>query len=258
MFGLTCKSERAERVCRRLSCLHPTICQHLDTDHASYIELLRRLRALPGMNRVFIASGIRFDLAMRSPKFVRELAAHHTGGQLSVAPEHVCASVLRVMRKPGVESYEAFARLFEQESERAGKRQFLVPYFIVGHPGSTLSDTIELALYLKRNGLRPRQVQEFIPTPMTLATAMYHTGLDPMTLEPVHVVRGLRDKRMMKALLLYWDEAQWPLAREALVKAGRRDLIGSAPACLVPSRGSGESGTAQGSQRAAQRKSSRR
>ncbi|MBI5533482.1 MAG: YgiQ family radical SAM protein [Deltaproteobacteria bacterium] len=254
MYGLGCKSERAERVCRRLSCLHPTICQHLDTDHGDYIRLLRKLRAIPAVSRVYIASGIRFDLALRSPQFVRELAAHHTGGQLSIAPEHVCAPVLAAMRKPAVEQYERFAEMFHLESERAGKRQFLIPYFIVGHPGSTLEDTIELALYLKRNELRPRQVQEFIPTPMTLATAMYHTGLDPMTLRPVQVVRGLRDKRMMKALLMYWDEAQWPLAREALAKAGRKDLIGNAPACLVPSRVDTSSAKVKGLQRSSRQR----
>jgi uncharacterized radical SAM protein YgiQ len=234
MYGLGCRDPEAQRMCRRLSCLHPKVCRLLGTDHGEYVRLLRRMRAVQGIKHVLIASGVRYDLALRSPGFVKELAAHHTGGQLSVAPEHVDEAVLATMRKPGIAAYEKFRDAFVLESERAGKKQFLVPYFIVGHPGSTLRDTIELALYLQRNGLRPRQVQEFIPTPMTLATAMYHTGLDPMSMRSVPVVRGLRDKRMMKALLLYWDREQWPLAREALLKAGRKDLIGSGPHCLIP------------------------
>jgi len=210
------------------------VCRLLRTDHGEYVRLLRRVRAVPGIKHVLVASGVRYDLALRSPAFIKELASHHTGGQLSVAPEHVDDAVLQVMRKPGIGEYEKFCDQFTLESQRAGKKQFLVPYFIVGHPGSTMRDCIELALYLKRNGLRPRQVQEFIPTPMTLATAMYHTGLDPMTMRAVPVVRGLREKRMMKALLLYWDREQWPLAREALSKAGRKDLIGNDAHCLIP------------------------
>jgi uncharacterized radical SAM protein YgiQ len=237
MYGLGCGEPAAERACRRLSCLFPAICQQLRTDHGRYIELLRKVRSATGVKHAFVASGVRYDLARCSPAFIRELAAHHTGGQLSVAPEHVAPHVLRAMRKPGVEHYEAFDRSFAAESQRAGKQQFLVPYFIVGHPGSTLRDTLELALYLKEKGLRPRQVQEFIPTPMTLATAMYYTGLDPMTGEPIAVVRGLREKKLMKALLMYWDEAWWPLAREALAKAGRADLVGRGPGCLVPGDG---------------------
>src|SRR6185503_16526123 len=151
-------------------------------------------------------------------EFIRELAAHHTGGQVSVAPEHTDPEVLKRMKKPGIESYERFAGAFCQASEAAGKEQYLVPYFITGHPGSTLKDTIELARYLKRNDLRPRQIQDFIPTPMAIATTMYYTGIDPLTGEPVYTARELREKRMMKALLFWWDEAQYPLAREALRK----------------------------------------
>jgi len=186
---------------------------------------------------VLIASGIRHDLALRSPEFVRELAAHYTGGQLSVAPEHADAGVLRAMRKPSFDSYQRFEAAFQAQSNRAGKQQFLVPYFVVGHPGSGLSDTIELALRLKAMGIRPRQLQEFIPTPMTIATSMYYTGLDPISAEPVKVVRDLRDKRIMKALLMYWDPCSWALAREGLRKAGRSELIGSGPGCLVPATG---------------------
>jgi radical SAM superfamily enzyme YgiQ (UPF0313 family) len=188
-------------------------------------------------SRVFVASGVRYDLAERSPEFVRELAQHHTGGQLSVAPEHNNPRVLEKMKKPGIESYERFAETFCRASEKAGKEQYLIPYFITGHPGSTLADTVELALYLKRKGMRPRQVQDFIPTPMSMATSMYYTGLDPFTQEPVHTAHELREKRLMKALIFYWDPKQQPLAREALRRAGRGDLIGRGPHCLVPPEG---------------------
>jgi uncharacterized radical SAM protein YgiQ len=234
MYKMACKDERIEKACRRLSCVHPKVCENLVTDHEPLIDLLQAVRKEKGVKRAFIASGIRYDLAERSPEFVRELAEHHTGGQISVAPEHNDPEVLKRMKKPGIESYERFAETFCQASESAGKDQYLVPYFITAHPGSTLKDTITLARYLKQNGMRPRQVQEFIPTPMAVATAMYHTGIDPLTNEPVAVVRDLREKRMMKALILWWDETQWPLAREALKKAGRRDLIGRGPDCLIP------------------------
>jgi uncharacterized radical SAM protein YgiQ len=237
MYKMTCKDERTESACRRLSCVHPGICKNLVTDHQPVIDLLRKVRAVPGVNRVFVASGVRYDLAERSPEFVRELAAHHTGGQLSVAPEHNNPRVLEKMKKPGIESYERFAETFCRASEKAGKEQYLIPYFITGHPGSTLADTVELALYLKRKGMRPRQVQDFIPTPMSMATSMYYTGLDPFTQEPVHTAHELREKRLMKALIFYWDPKQQPLAREALRRAGRGDLIGRGPHCLVPPEG---------------------
>ncbi|MCC7534855.1 MAG: YgiQ family radical SAM protein [Deltaproteobacteria bacterium] len=234
MYKMTCKDDETEAACRRLSCVHPGICENLVTDHDPLVGLLKKVREQPGIKRVFVASGIRYDLAERSPAFVAELAAHHTGGQLSVAPEHTDPDVLMRMKKPGIESYERFAQAFCRASEQAGKDQYLVPYFIVGHPGSTMKDTIALALYLKQNGMRPRQVQEFIPTPMAIATAMYHTGIDPLTMQPVPVVKELREKRMMKALLFFWDEEHWPLAREALRKAGRADLIGKSARCLIP------------------------
>jgi uncharacterized radical SAM protein YgiQ len=234
MYQLACKDERIEGACRRLSCVHPKVCDNLNTDHGPLIELLRAVRQEKGIKRAFIASGVRYDLAERSPEFIRELARHHTGGQVSVAPEHNDPEVLRHMKKPGIESYERFANAFCQASEAAGKEQYLVPYFITGHPGSTLTDTIALARYLKANDLRPRQVQDFIPTPMAVATAMYHTGLDPLTGEHVPVVRDLREKRLMKSLIYWWDPAQWKLAREALKKAGRSDLIGRRADCLIP------------------------
>ncbi|HSQ61960.1 MAG TPA: YgiQ family radical SAM protein [Polyangiaceae bacterium] len=251
MYQMHCKDERTESACRRLSCVHPGICDNLVTDHAPLVKLLKSVRKEPGIKRVFVASGVRYDLAMRSPEFIRELAAHHTGGQLSVAPEHSDPEVLDKMKKPPVENYERFAQAFCQASEQAGKDQYLVPYFISGHPGSTLKDTIALALWLKRRGMRPRQVQDFIPTPMAIATAMYHTGLDPLTGKPVPVARDLREKRMMKALLLYWDPQHWPLAREALRKAGRADLIGGGPHALVGREGA-ERGAAAGALRGRQ------
>jgi uncharacterized radical SAM protein YgiQ len=234
MYKMKCKDERIESSCRRLSCVHPGVCENLVTDHAPLIDLMKKVREEKGIKRVYIASGVRYDLAERSPEFVRELAKHHTGGQLSVAPEHTNETVLEKMKKPPIEHYENFARMFCKASDEAGKEQYLVPYFITGHPGSTLKDTIELALYLKRQNLRPRQIQDFIPTPMAVATAMFYTGVDPLTMEPVYTATDLREKRMMKALLFWWDEASWPLAREALRAAGRRDLIGRAQHCLVP------------------------
>jgi uncharacterized radical SAM protein YgiQ len=234
MYKLRCKDEKIESSCRRLSCVHPKVCDNLLTDHGPLLGLLRSIRREKGVKRAFIASGVRYDLAEKSPEFIKELARHHTGGQVSVAPEHNDPKVLEKMKKPGIESYERFASAFCQASEDAGKEQYLVPYFITAHPGSTLKDTIALARYLKEKNLRPRQIQDFIPTPMAIATAMYHTGIDPLSGEPVPVVRDLREKRMMKALILWWDEKQWPLAREALRKAGRTDLIGKRPECLVP------------------------
>jgi uncharacterized radical SAM protein YgiQ len=253
MYKMRCKDEKIERACRRLSCVHPGVCENLVTDHEPLIDLLRSVREQKGIKKTFIASGVRYDLAERSPAFIRELAAHHTGGQLSVAPEHNNPEVLKRMKKPGIQSYERFATAFCKASDDLGREQYLVPYFITGHPGSTMKDTIELAQYLKRNGMRPRQVQDFIPTPMAVATTMYHTGFDPLTMEPVPVARELRDKRRMKALILWWDEAQWPLAREALIDAGRRDLIGLKPSCLIPpehaSREPGRFGGARGAKR---------
>jgi uncharacterized radical SAM protein YgiQ len=234
MYKMRCKDEPTESACRRLSCVHPGICENLVTDHGPLLDLLKQVRREPGIKRVFVASGVRYDLAERSPEFVRELARHHTGGQLSVAPEHTDPDVLAKMKKPPVEHYERFAQAFCQASEQAGKEQYLVPYFITGHPGSTLKDTIALAQWLKERNLRPRQVQDFIPTPMAIATTMFYTGIDPLTMEPVPVVKDLREKKSMKALLYWWDPEQQPLAREALHKAGRADLIGHGPRCLVP------------------------
>src|SRR3954469_15543990 len=240
MYKMTCKDDETESACRRLSCVHPGICENLITDHAPLIDLMKKVREEKGIKKVYIASGVRYDLAERSPEFISELAKHHTGGQLSVAPEHNESGVLDKMKKPGIQSYERFAQAFCQASEKAGKEQYLVPYFISGHPGSTLKDAVSLAVYLKANDMRPRQVQDFIPTPMAVATAMFYTGLDPLTGEPVYTARDLREKRMMKALIFYWDAQHWPLAREALKKAGRADLIGRGPHALVPPEGAAD------------------
>jgi uncharacterized radical SAM protein YgiQ len=198
---------------------------------------MKRVREEKGVKHVHIASGVRTDLVVdgeRGQEYLDALTKHHVGGQLSVAPEHVSDETLRLMKKPPIDSYDRFAEQFRCASENAGKEQYLIPYFISGHPGSTLNDMIEQALYLKRKGYRPRQVQDFIPTPMSLAATMYHTGIDPLTMKPCYTAKGLREKRLQKALLLYWDPAQHDLVREALTQAGRTDLIGHGPDCLVP------------------------
>lgn len=233
MYRTGCSDPELQKRCRRSSCLYPRICRNLDTRHDGYLSLLRSARRVHGIRNVFIASGVRYDLANQSPAFVRELAAHHVGGQLSVAPEHVVPAALEAMRKPGIASYEQFAEAFVRESRACEREQYLVPYFVVGHPGTSLRDAVELALYLKRSGIRPRQVQEFIPTPMTVATSMYHTGLDPSTSRPIVVERSARARHLQKALALYYDDAHAPLVREALILAGRRDLIGGGAHCLV-------------------------
>ncbi|MDI1451081.1 YgiQ family radical SAM protein [Polyangium sp. 6x1] len=234
MYMMKCKDPAIESKCRRLSCVHPGVCENLETDHEPLLDLMRAVRESEGVKKVFIASGIRYDLAERSPEFIEELAKWHVGGQLSVAPEHSKKDVLDKMKKPGIESYERFAEQFQCASEEAGKNQFLVPYFISGHPGSALKDMVDLALWLKKKGMRPRQVQDFIPTPMSMATCMYYTGIDPFTKAPVYTAKEMHEKRLQKALLLYWDPAHHDEAREALIKAGRGDLIGSKPHCLVP------------------------
>jgi uncharacterized radical SAM protein YgiQ len=240
MYQMRCKTEEIESACRLMSCVHPKICENLVTDHGPLVKLMKRVREEEGVDRAYIASGIRYDLAERSPDFIRDLARHHTGGQLSVAPEHNDEGVLEKMKKPTVDSYERFVEQFQCASQEAGKEQHLVPYFISGHPGSTLKDMVSLALWLQERDMRPRQVQDFIPTPMAMATSMYFTGLDPFTRKPVYTAKTLREKRLQKALLLYWDTAHHDEAREALRKAGRADLIGSGKDALVPpERGKG-------------------
>ncbi|MFZ5480037.1 MAG: YgiQ family radical SAM protein [Myxococcota bacterium] len=234
MFRMSCTSEAANKVCRRVSCLHPVRCKHYGTDHAPYVELLREVRALPGVKRVFVNSGIRYDLAADAPGFVEEIAAHHVSGSLTTAPEHVSAKALHHMRKPEITHFADFMKRFRAASQLAGKKQFLVPYFQCAHPGTGPTEAIELALYMKRNGLQCRQVQLFMPTPGTLSTAMYVSGVDPHTGEPVAVARGHKERARQRALMFWWKREEWPAIREALVAWDRRDLIGDGPDCLVP------------------------
>jgi uncharacterized radical SAM protein YgiQ len=235
MYRMRCTRPEIEARCRRLSCVHPTICKLLGTDHAPTIDLMRKARATPGVKRVHVASGIRMDLAARDEAYVDELVRHHVGGHLKVAPEHVSDDVLTAMKKPPQHTFESFSETFREASARAGKEQYLVPYFIASHPGSTIEHMIELAEFLAQNGYRPRQVQDFIPAPMDVATCMYHTGLDPHTLRPVAVARHLRDRRVQRALMQYFKPENWFVVRRALLDAGRGDLVGEGRRCLIPS-----------------------
>jgi uncharacterized radical SAM protein YgiQ len=236
MYRMRCSRPDVESVCRRLSCIYPTVCKLLDARHGPTLELLRAARAVPGVKRVHVASGVRMDLAVREPEYIDELVEHHVGGHLKVAPEHTSDAVLRHMKKPARRSFDAFAQRFAHASARAGREQYLVPYFIASHPGSGVEEMIELALYLKRSGYRPRQVQDFIPAPMDLATCMYFTGLDPQTLKPVPVARRLVERRTQRALLQFFLPENYFAVRQALLSAGRRDLIGDGPECLIPAR----------------------
>src|ERR1700728_307501 len=239
MYRLACKSREIESACRRPSCVYPGICPNLNTDHAPLIRLYRRARALPGIRKVLIASGVRYDLAIESPEYVKELAQHHTGGYLKIAPEALAEGPLSKMMKPGVDAYDRFKALFDRYSKEAGKEQYLIPDFIAAHPGTSDQDMLELALWLKKNGLRADQVQAFLPGPMATATAMYHSGKNPLkritrTSEQVPIPKGLKVRRLHKAFLRYHDPANWPLLREALRRMGRADLIGSGLRHLVP------------------------
>jgi uncharacterized radical SAM protein YgiQ len=236
MYQMRCSRPEVEAKCRRLSCVHPTICKLLGTDHGPLVELMRTARSVPGVRQVLVASGIRMDLARRSPEYLRELAAHHVGGLLKVAPEHTDPQVLALMKKPSAEEFTEFGREFARASQAAGKRQHLVPYFIASHPGSTLESMIELALFLKRNHYRPDQVQDFIPSPFDIAACMYHTGLDPLTGRRVYVAQHLGDRRLQRALLQFFKPENYFEVRRALEQAGRQDLIGSGCDCLIPAR----------------------
>ncbi len=236
MYQMQCSRPDVEAVCRRQSCVHPTICKLLGTDHGPLIQLMRKARNVPGIKKVLVASGIRMDLARLSPEYIRELARHHVGGLLKVAPEHTDPDVLNYMRKPSGDDFEAFGKQFKHESQRAGKKQFLVPYFIASHPGSDLAAMIDLALYLKRSGYRPDQVQDFIPAPLDVATTMYYTGLDPFTKKPVYAARKLRDRAMQRALMQFFKPENYFEVRRALEQAGRGDLIGDQCDCLIPTK----------------------
>ena len=236
MYQMGCSRPALGEKCRRTSCVYPNVCKFLRTDHGPLIALMQAARAQPGVKKVLIASGVRMDLARRDPRYVRELAKHHTGGLLKVAPEHCDADVLRRIHKPSIDAFEEFEQLFHRAADEAGKEQYLVPYFMAGHPGCTLGAMIRLAQFLKRTGYRPDKVQDFIPLPMDIATCMYHTGLDPMTGEDVNVPRGARERRLQRALLQFFKPENYNDVRQALEEAGRMDLIGSGPQCLVPAR----------------------
>jgi len=239
MYRIACKSREIEAACRRPSCVYPAVCPNLNTNHAPLIKLYRRARELPGIKKVLIASGVRYDLAIESPEYVKELAQHHVGGYLKIAPEAIGEGPLSKMMKPGVGTYHKFKQMFDRYSQSAGKEQYLIPYFIAAHPGTTDQDMLELALWLKKNGYRADQVQAFLPGPMATATAMYYSGKNPLkrvtrTSEEVVVPRGLKVRRLHKAFLRYHDANNWPMLRAALKHMGRDDLIGNGKHQLVP------------------------
>ena len=239
MYRLACKDPKIESACRLPSCVFPGICPNLNTDHSSLIKLYKRARALPGIKKIFIASGLRYDLAVTSPEYVKELVTHHVGGYLKIAPEHTEQGPLSKMMKPGMGSYDRFKEMFDKYSKEAGKEQYLIPYFIAAHPGTTDNDMLNLALWLKRNGFRADQVQAFLPSPMAIATAMYHSGKDTLRkvskkAENIAIPKGEKQRRLHKAFLRYHDPNNWPLLREALKKMGRSDLIGNGKHHLVP------------------------
>jgi len=240
MYRLACKSREIESACRLPSCVFPEICSNLNTDHSPLIKLYRRARELPGIKKILIGSGVRYDLAVSSPAYVKELVQHHVGGYLKIAPEHLREGPLAKMMKPGMGAYDKFKELFDKYSKEACKEQYLIPYFIAAHPGTTDEDMLELALWLKQNGFRADQVQAFLPSPMATATAMYHSGKNPLrkvtaTSEKVYIPKGLKQRRLHKAFLRYHDANNWPMLRIALRRMGRGDLIGSGRHQLIPS-----------------------
>jgi uncharacterized radical SAM protein YgiQ len=239
MYRIGCKTPEIESACRKPSCVYPDVCQNLNTDHSSLIQLYRKARELPGIKKILISSGLRYDLAVKSPEYIKELAQHHVGGYLKIAPEHTETGPLSMMMKPGIGSYDRFKQLFDKFSIEAGKKQFLIPYFIAAHPGTTDHDMMNLAVWLKENGFRADQVQTFYPSPMATATAMYHSARNPLrkitrSSDKVDVVRGDRRRRLHKAFLRYHDPNNWPLLRDALKEMGRADLIGNGKKHLIP------------------------
>jgi uncharacterized radical SAM protein YgiQ len=237
MYQMRCTRPEVEAICKRLSCVHPSICKLLGTDHGPLIDLMKRARSVPGIRKALVASGIRMDLAQLSPEYLSELAAHHVGGHLKVAPEHTDPHVLDMMKKPRNVNFEGFARAFNKASKNAGKpKQYIVPYYIASHPGSDIHAMIDLAIFLKRNGYRPDQVQDFIPAPFDVATCMYYTGINPFTKEEVYIARNLRDRKMQRALLQFFKPENYFEVRKALLEAGRRDLIGTGCDCLIPAQ----------------------
>ncbi len=251
MYRLGCSDPRAEKNCRRPSCVFPKICEKLNTDHQHTIDLYRSARELKGVKKVVIASGVRYDLAIESPEYVKELVTHHVGGYLKIAPEHTEKGTLDLMMKPGMGAYDRFKALFEKYSKEAGKKQYLIPYFIAAHPGCTDEDMMNLALWLKANDFRCDQVQNFYPSPMCNATSMYHAETNPLKRvkykkrEQLFVAKGERQRKLHKAFLRYHDPANWEMLREALISMGKRHLIGDKPSCLIPNAGSDEERNAQ-------------
>ncbi len=239
MYHLNCKDPEALSSCRRLSCVFPTICKNLNTDHSQTTQLYREARALPGIKKISIASGLRYDLAVRDPEYVKELVTHHVGGYLKIAPEHTEEGPLNKMMKPGMGTYDAFKKMFDKYSKEAGKKQYLIPYFIAAHPGSEDKDMLNLSLWLKRNKFRVDQVQTFYPSPMALATAMYYSERDPLKKlsykgKKLYIPKKIEQRKLQKAFLRYHDPDNWAYLRESLIKMKRGDLIGSGPECLVP------------------------
>jgi uncharacterized radical SAM protein YgiQ len=239
MYRIACKSESIEKNCRKLSCVYPGICENLQTDHSALIQLYRKARALKGVKKILIGSGVRYDLAVKSPEYVKELVQHHVGGYLKIAPEHSEENVLSKMMKPGMDAYDEFKAMFEKFSAEAGKKQYLIPYFIAAHPGTTDDDMLNLALWLKKYDFKLDQVQTFTPTPMAMATAMYHSGKNPLRKvtadsETVPIPKAGNVRKLHKAFIRYHDPNNWPMLREALIRMGRPDLIGSGKQCLIP------------------------
>ncbi len=245
MYKLRCKSKKAESTCRRLSCVYPDICKHMDTDHTPTIELYKKARDVKGVKKILIASGVRYDLAVEDPRYVKELVTHHVGGYLKIAPEHTEDGPLSKMMKPGMGAYDKFKERFDKYSKEAGKKQYLIPYFISAHPGTKDEDMVNMALWLKSNDFKLDQVQNFYPSPMANATTIYHTEMNSLrniknNTEQVPVPKGARQRRLHKAILRYHDPAGWPMIREALRKMGKANLIGKGPNCLVPEEGRNE------------------
>ena len=235
MYEMKCLKPEVEAVCRRQSCVHPKICKLLGTDHTPLIDLIKEARETKGIKKVLVASGIRMDLARRSPEYMRDLVRHHVGGHLKVDPEHTDPDVLDNMRKPSNDDFEEFTEIFNDESKKAGKKQYIIPYFIASHPGSDLDSMINLAVFLKQNGYKPDQVQDFIPAPFDVATAMYYTGVDPFTKKPVTIAKQLKDRKLQRALMQFFKPENYFEVRKALEKAGRQDLIGNDCDSLIPS-----------------------
>lgn len=239
MYRIACKSEKIEQSCRKLSCVYPGICENLNTDHSALIQLYRKARAIKGVKKILVSSGLRYDLAVKSPEYVKELVQHHVGGYLKIAPEHSEENVLSKMMKPGMGAYDEFKAMFEKFSAEAGKKQYLIPYFIAAHPGTTDEDMLNLALWLKKYEFRLDQVQNFTPTPMAMATAMYHSGKNPLRKvtadsDDVPIPKNGLQRKLHKAFIRYHDPANWPMLREALKKMCREDLIGNSKKHLVP------------------------